>query len=340
MSKLLVICGPTATGKTSLGIKLAKKFNGEVISADSRQAYRGMDIGTGKEIGNVKFQISNVKFQISNVKLQIGYYKIDGITAWLYDVVEPDYRFSVADYVECANLVLKDIIRRKKLPILVGGTGFYIKSLLDGVETVGIPPDWEFREKLSNYQIIKLSNLLKSLDPAKWEKMNPSDRKNPRRLIRAFEIAQYKHTSEVEGTPPKAREDTSEVKAIDVLMVGLTAPNKVLYQRIDKRVEERVKQGVVEEIKSLLERGYSFKNSVLGETIGYKEFEPYLEGEIGLFEAIQKWKYDEHAYARKQMTWFKKALRQARGVWFDLTKRGFEKKIEEEVKNWFCKNPK
>jgi len=194
MSKVLIICGPTAVGKTALGVRLAKELNGEIISADSRQVYKGMDIGTGKDLPvNPKFeilnpkQILNSKFQILNY--QIGYYEIDGVKVWLLDIVEPDCQFSVADYVRCANSVIEDIWRRGKLPILVGGTGFYIKAIVDGIETIGVGPDWSLRRKLSNYQIIKLSNLLKKIDLEKWKRMNESDQKNPRRLVRAIEVA-------------------------------------------------------------------------------------------------------------------------------------------------------
>lgn len=325
LKKLIVILGPTASGKTDLSIKLARKFNGEVISADSRQVYKGMDIGTGKDIENSKFQIPNFK-SISNDKFQIGYYEIDEVKVWLYDVAEPSQTFNVAAYAKLANKALENICGRKKLPILVGGTGFYIKAVVDGIETIGFPPDWELREKLLNYQIIKLSKLLKQLDPKKWERMNESDRENPRRLIRAVEVALAKEPKPLAPSP----------YTLNPLFIGLTAPNKVLYQRIDGRVEKRVKEGILGEIENLLKEGYSWEKSVLGETIGYKEFKPYFEGEINPSEAIQRWKYDEHAYARRQVTWFKKALRQAQGTWFDITKRGFEKRINERVKDWLA----
>ena len=207
MKKLLIICGPTAIGKTKLALRLAKKLNGELVSADSRQVYKGMNIGTGKDLPvNSKFQTPNSKWfdgftilsevegQISNPKFQIpsyqiGYYKINGIKAWLLDIVKPDYRFSVADYVRCADLVIEDIWQRKKLPILVGGTGFYIRGIVDGIETIGIKPDLRLREKLRNYEITKLREILKRTCPERLRRMNKSDRNNPRRLVRAIEIA-------------------------------------------------------------------------------------------------------------------------------------------------------
>jgi len=381
MKNLLVICGPTATGKTSLAINLAKKFNGELISADSRQVYSRMDIGTGKDLpGNSKFQISNFKIQNSclpagrqnslpktagrhlrrpktaeQAKFKIGYYLFGEIPIWLYDVVEPDYRFNVADYVKCASWVIRDIWRRKKLPILVGGTGFYIKALIDGIETLGVPPDWELREKLSSCRVVELSNLLKELDYQRWQKMNESDRNNPRRLIRAIEIAK-----KIQNSPPKTagrhlrRPKTVEqagkiqipnLKFQNVLFIGLKAPYRVLYERIDRRVEERIKQGVIEEIKKLLKKGYNWENSVLGATIGYREWRPYFINsqflpyrQTGAIrnsqlkeEIITRWKHNEHAYARRQMTWFKK---DKRIHWFDISQKKWQDKIEELVKNW------
>jgi len=333
MNKLLVICGPTATGKTSLGIKLTKKFGGEIVSADSRQVYKGMDIGTGKDLPvNSKFQIPNSK-QIVNSKFQIGYYLLEEVPVWLYDVVEPNYRFNIADYVECASVVIEDIWRRKKLPILVGGTGFYIKAIIDGVETLGIPPDWELREKLSNCPIVQLSNKLKELDHERWRKMNEADRNNPRRLIRAIEIA---------GKIPNSKIQNQKSKIQKVLFIGLRAPYKFLYQKIDQRVEERVKRGIEKEIRNLLKRGYNWENSALGATIGYREWRPYFinsksENQNSKLkeEIIKRWKYNEHGYARRQMTWFKK---DKRINWFEINRPNWLLEVVNFVENWYYRN--
>lgn len=343
MKKLLIICGPTATGKTSLGIKLAKKFNGEIISADSRQVYKGMDIGTSKDLP----KNSNFQFLISNLRLknfQIGYYKIKGVRFWLYDIVEPDYPFNVSDWVKCANLVIKDIINRDKLPILVGGTGFYIKSLINGIETLEITPDWKLREKLSNYSTNQLASLLKRINLQRWEKMNASDRKNPRRLIRAIEITSVKNSKKKSLIHYNTLEYCSQ--SLNVLMIGLRAPFSFLYQRIDSRVEERLKMNAEREVRKLIKKGYNFENSVLGATIGYKEWKKFLEGKRFLSEIIQEWKFAEHAYVRRQMTWFRK---EKRIKWFDIQKKrwqdkqslSFYDKVEKEVLIWYTqKNAK
>jgi tRNA dimethylallyltransferase len=354
MNKLLVICGPTATGKTDLGIKLARKFNGEIVSADSRQAYRGMDIGTGKDLPvNSKFEILNPK-QIPNPKSQIpnsriGYYEINGIRTWLYDVVEPDYKFNVADYVRCADTVINDIWKRGKLPIMVGGTGFYIKAIIEGIQTAGVRPDWKLRKQLDGWTARQLGSLLGELNSGRWERMNESDRKNPRRLVRAIEIALQIRNSK---SPLRPRSEASEIRnkskiqnpksiIYNPLFVGLTAPYGVLYERIDKRVEERVKQGIINEIKGLLKRGYNWENSTLETTIGYKEWRECLKDakmqrckDAKIKEVIQRWKYDEHAYARRQMTWFRKTLRGNQGYWFDISEKGWENRLRNLVSQW------
>ena len=154
--KVLVVCGPTGVGKTSLALRLAKKFDGEIISADSRQVYKEMDIGTGKD-------------HPEEMKIH------------LIDVVIPNQEFSVAQYVDLAWKAIKDIWKREKLPIIVGGTGFYIKGLIDGIETLGVPPDWKLRKKLSNLDIKKLREILEKTCPERMRGMNESDRNNPRR---------------------------------------------------------------------------------------------------------------------------------------------------------------
>jgi len=347
MEKLLVICGSTATGKTALGIKLAKKFNSELVSADSRQVYRGMDIGTGKDLPvNSKLKTQNSKLNLKSKNLTIGFYEIEGVKLWLYDVVEPDYKFSVADYVKCANLVIQNIWQRKKLPILVGGTGFYIKGVVDGIETIGVPPDWELRKKLLNCSIAQLLSRLGGLDPERLARMNESDKNNPRRLIRAIEIALQSQKANI-----KKQKYIVESEKIDILIVGLLASYKELYRRIDQRVEKRVKQGIGEEIRKLLKKGYSFDNSALGTTIGYREWRQYFieqniykrvrSGEpISIYsslvkDAIQRWKFAEHRLARRQMTWFKK---DKRICWFDITKQGWQDKVEQLVRSWYNSN--
>ena len=331
MKKILVICGPTATGKTGLGIKLAKKFSGEVVSFDSRQVYQGMDIGTGKEIQNSKFKIQNL-----GKGIKIGYYLISGVRTWLYDVVAPDYRFNAADYYQVALPVIKDIWRHDKLPILVGGTGFYLEALLEGMPTLGVPPDWSLRKKLEKESVEDLQKKLKKIAPFRWQKMNPSDRANPRRLIRALEVAAFgekkeKNTREFLGVKKEFCLDKEAV-----LKIGLKAPFPLLKKRIDQRVEERLKQGLLEEIEGLLAKGYRFDNSRLGETLAYQEWREWFEGKeqtVALSqEIIEVWKKHEYQYARRQMTWFKK---DKEIIWFDINDKNYQEKVAKLVEVWY-----
>jgi len=314
MKKLLVIVGPTATGKTGLGIKLAKKFDGELVSADSRQVYQGMDIVTGKDVADANFQS--------------GYYLINGVRVWLYDVVKPDYQFNVADYLRCATAVIKDIWRRGKLPIIVGGTGLYIKGLIDGIETAAIKPDWQLRKKLAGLSVGRLATFLKRVNLQKWEQMNESDRRNPRRLIRAIEIA--KAAVSPRRSPLMANTIRGETAEKNLLMIGLKAPFAFLYQRIDERVIRRLEAGAEREMKQLFKK-YSFENSILKATIGYRQWYDYLQGKTGKQEAIRRWQFAEHAYARRQMTWFKK---DARIKWFDICDKKWQDKTVSYVCPW------
>lgn len=308
MSKLLVICGPTATGKTSLALKLAEKFGGEVLSADSRQLYRGMDIITGKDLP-VK-----IKNQISNIKIR------------LVDLVDPTESFSVAQWRKEAQKVLHKVWKEKKPPILVGGTGFYIKSVVDGIETINVPPNKRLRAMLAGKSAEELYDMLGQLDSSRAASMNRSDRKNPRRLVRAIEVAQWK-------TEDRERKTDGEDgrQKMDALMVGLTAPRNVLYKRIDERVEKRLKEGALEEVKQLLRRGVSWDFQAM-QGLGYRQLRDYFEKKASLQEAVGAWKTAEHQYARQQLTWFK---RDKRIRWFDIDKEGWRSQVEKLVQSWY-----
>ncbi len=325
LNKILVLCGPTATGKTDLGIELAKELDGEIVSADSRQVYKGMDVGTGKDLPkNSKFKIQNSKLQFKSQKYDVGYYLFNDVPVWLLDIVKPGYQFTVADYIECANLVINNIWKRGKLPILVGGTGFYIKGVVDGIETLGVEPDWELREKLKNEKTEKLKDILGELDPQKLAGMNESDINNPRRLIRAIEIEKSSN-NQIPAVNPRLNLD-------NILMIGLAAPYEIIYERINKRVKKRIREGLIEETKRLINNGYSWDNSVLGTTIGYREWKPYFENKETKEDAMKCWEYDEHSYARRQMTWFK---RDNRINWIDITQNNRKDNLENIVKKWY-----
>lgn len=320
MNRLLVICGPTATGKTSLASKLAQKFNGELVSADSRQVYKGLDIGTGKDL------LPDSRFQIPDSDSN-GYYLLNGINLWGYDIADPKKEFSVAHYLKFAVKKVEDIEKRGKLPILVGGTGFYIKGLTDGVPTVEVPVNKNLRSMLEKKSADELYESLSSIDSIKAASLNVSDRKNPRRLIRALEVATWNidHSNKVPS--PDSRFTTPD----SILFVGLTASKDVLDSRINKRVDARVKKGAKIEVENLIKNGLNWDNQSMM-SMGYREWRDYFEGEVDEETVIEEWKKDERKYAKRQMTWFKK---DKRIDWFNVSESNYTKKVENLVKKWF-----
>lgn len=224
-NKALIICGPTATGKTALALQIAKEFNGELVSADSRQVYIGKDIITGKDIPqNFHKEISDVKW-----RNKLLTYYTDGFTRiWLLDIVSPNEEFNVSFWKECADLVITDISQRGKLPIVVGGTGLYIKSLAQNLSQITIPPNPNLRKKLESKDINRMFNYLNKIDPAKATSLNISDKNNPRRLVRAIEISLSKSTI------------NHQQANYELLQIALTAPKEFLYQRVDQRVIDRI----------------------------------------------------------------------------------------------------
>lgn len=270
MSKpLLIISGPTATGKTALAVKLAKKYQGELISADSRQIYRGMDIGTGKD-------------------------HPPGVKIHLVDLITPDQSFSVAQYQKFALAKITEIQSRGKLPIVVGGTGQYIDSLINPhTETFSVKPNQFLRFFLNKLPLNFLQFTLKTLNFKTFKLLNNSDLHNPHRLIRKIEISLSPKVSKFEN-----------FKFENFLHISLTASNSFLYQQIDQRVEQRLRLGLIDEIKTLLTT-YFWSDPGLN-TLAYKQFQPFFNKKSSLESCITVWRFAEHAYARRQKTWFKK----------------------------------
>lgn len=316
MKKLLVLCGPTSTGKTKLGIILAKKFNGEIISADSRQVYRNMDIGTGKDLPK------DSKFEFNDNGL--GFYIVDGVRLYGYDLVDPKEEFSVSKYLNFASAAIKRIEANGKLPIVVGGTGLYIKGVVDGIPTADVPRNDDLRVMLSKKIADELYESLSQIDSLKAASFNSSDKKNPRRLIRAIEVAQYSIDHPIPANHLDPKRDRS------TLFIGLTAPRLVLESNIDKRVDARIKDGFPTEVKRLLKIGVDWNNQAMM-SLGYRQWRDVVEGAVDTEIVISEWKKEERKYARRQMVWWKK---DPRVNWFDISLPGYQKKVENMIETW------
>jgi tRNA dimethylallyltransferase len=295
LPKLIVILGPTASGKTDLSLKLAKKFKGEIVNADSRQIYRGMNIGTGKVVDK------------------------NGVKHYLLDIVNPDEEFTLADYKKQAVVAIRDILKRGKVPLLVGGTGLYIQAIVDNLEIPAVPPNKKLRAQFEKEikksgALVKWYKKLLKLDPGAAKVV---DAKNPRRIIRALEVCL------ATGKPfSKLREKGEPL--FDVLQIGINLPRQKLYENIDQRVEQMIKDDLVGETKKLLKKYKSDLPSMSG--IGYREVGDYLNGVYGISEAAQRIKFRTHAYARRQMTWFR---RDKRIKWIKNYKEA-----ENKIKKW------
>ena len=290
--KLIVVLGPTASGKSDLAVKLGRRFSGEVISADSRQVYRGMDIGTGK----------------------VTKEEMRGISHYLLDVASPKRRFTVAQYRKLALKAINKIFKKNRIPIICGGTGFYIQSVVDGLVIPEVAPDWKLRKKLEKKSVQELYKILKKLDPRRAKAI---DKNNPRRLIRAIEIV-----IKTNGPVP-----ILEKKPLpySVLIIGIKKSPDKLKKLIKKRLLKRLKTGMVEEVKKLHKDGVSWKR-LDGFGLEYRWVTRYLTdflnphgylGDVGhpkyrnfeksdFFKKLQK---DIERYAKRQMTWFKRDQR-------------------------------
>jgi len=274
-NKLIVILGPTASGKSELSIELAKKFNGEVVSADSRQIYQEMNIGTAKV----------TKREMNN------------ISHYLIDIIKPDQEFTLAQFKQKAIRIIKDIQKRGKIPFLVGGTGLYIQSIVDNLDIPDVKPNKKLRdglEKLSNQELL---SQLKKLDP---DTANSIDFHNKRRLIRALEVCLI-------TKKPFSKQKKKGKKLFDTLQIGISLDKKTLEQRISQRADKMIKKGLIKEVGNLLIR---YKTSLPSlNSIGYTEIIQYLENKISLDQAKSLINQHSLQYAKRQITWFKRDKR-------------------------------
>ncbi len=348
--KILFIVGPTGTGKTKLALKIAKKFNGDLISADSRQVYTGMEVGTGKDLP-VNFKLTTV-----NLKIKASVFTTNGLTCYSdgkirifgYDLVDPDVEFSVADWIRFASPVIQKIWQEEKLPIVVGGTGLYIRALIWDLPEMFIPRNMELRKELYKLNVKDLQMRLEQLNKAKFAMMNRSDQNNPRRLVRAIEIEKAKtSTSDSESLNDRRIivYQTSDIGIekifrADKLLIGLTTEKQTIYQNIERRVKHRLAQGILREIKSLLAKGYDWDLSAFT-AMGYDIWKDYFiksrqlpksEQKKLKQEIIQKWILSERQYAKRQLIWFKK---EPGIIWFDIKNADYEKRILQKIETWY-----
>lgn len=278
--KVIVIIGPTASGKTSLSIELAKQIKGEIISCDSMQIYKDMDIGSAKPTKEER----------------------QGIKHYLIDEVLPTERFSVAEYKKRAEKAIEEILAKGKMPIVVGGTGLYVNSLIDGIEYDSMPLDETYREKLMKMAekeegLKKLYEQAKKIDEEAIQKISPNDKK---RIVRILEIY---HTTGKNKTEQEKLSRQKEVK-YDYKIFVLNIERPILYERINKRVDIMLEQGLIEEVKNLIQKYPTFPTAM--QAIGYKEMVAYLKNQITKEEAIEKIKQESRRYAKRQITWFKR----------------------------------
>ncbi len=285
-NKILVILGPTSSGKSDIAIKLAKRFNGEIISADSRQIYRGMDTGTGKVSGKY---ISNNEALISQ-----------GIPHHMIDIVSPRTDFNVAKFKKRAEKIIGDILRRGKLPIICGGTGFWIKAIIDNANFPEVKPDWKLRKKLEKYSTNKLFMMLKKLDSGRAKNI---DAKNKVRLVRAIEIAKS-----LGKVPTKEKIHDLRFKKYEFLQIGIKLSKNELHGKIEKRVRQRFRLGMIEEVAKLHGQGLSWKK-IQSFGLAYLWIPLYLQNNLSKKDLVEKVIQAEKNYAKRQMTWFKRDKR-------------------------------
>ncbi|MGF3102685.1 tRNA (adenosine(37)-N6)-dimethylallyltransferase MiaA [Rossellomorea sp. DUT-2] len=303
--KVIVLIGPTAVGKTNTSIELAKRYNGEIISGDSMQVYKKMNIGTAK----------------------ITPEEMEGVPHHLLDIKDPWESFSVADFQQLVRKKISEIHSRGKVPLIVGGTGLYIQSVLYDYQFTETPGDEHFREELEA-SLEKngsewLHDRLVSVDPVSAGNIH---RNNTRRVIRALEI--YHCTGK---TMSEYQEKQSQELQYDVALIGLTMDRERLYERINLRVDLMMKQGLLEEVKELYDEGIRNVQSV--QAIGYKELYDYFDGTVSLERAIESLKQNSRRYAKRQLTWFRNKMDVA---WFDMTNDSQRTKNIEDISEFIA----
>lgn len=301
---MLVLAGPTATGKTGLAIELARRLNGEIVSADSRQIYKGMDIGTAKPTAEQRALAPH----------------------HLLDIITPDTTYTLAEYQADAQAAIAAIHQRGRLPLLVGGTGLYIRAVVDNLAIPEVAPQWELRRELEaraeREGAAALHAQLAAIDPASAASIDP---RNLRRVIRALEVCLTtgRPFSEQQGARPSPYRP---------LLLGLTCERPLLYQRADQRVDAMLAAGLIDEVRRLVAEGYAWNLPAMT-SLGYSEIGAYLRGESALKEAVERLKLNTHSYIRRQYTWFRP---DPRIHWLDNCAADLEARALTFIESWLA----
>lgn len=298
-NKLLTIVGPTAVGKTALSLHLAQTFNGEIVSADSRLFYRGMDIGTAKPSAAEQTAVPH----------------------HFIDICNPNETLTLGEYQAQAYQVINEILGRERLPMLVGGTGQYVKAVVEGWGIPRVAPHPNLRQALEKLGQEELGRWLTALDPIKAAEL---DHRNVRRVIRALEVTL------VRGIPISVQQKKSP-PPYDILMLGLKREREELYQRIDARVDQMVADGLLDEVQAMLDAGYGWRLPAMS-GLGYRQLRPYFEGKQTLEEALDRIKFETHRFARQQNTWFR--LDDEQITWLDAADDNLLEQTTEMVHAW------
>ncbi len=305
--RLIAIVGPTGIGKSALALPLARRWEGEIVNADSRQVYRHMDIGTAKPSPAERSLVPH----------------------HLYDIVDPDGEFNLALYQSLASSTIEAIHNRGRLPFLVGGSGQYVWAVLEGWAIPEVPPDRALREELESRArsegTERLYRELRELDPRAAARIDP---RNARRIVRALEVCL------LSGRPFSELQARSS-PPFDALIIGLTMERQALYRRIDERVDRMIAEGFIAEVKGLLERGYALDLPAMS-SLGYREIGTYLLGKMSLADAVQRIKFETHRFARYQSTWFRP--KDPRIHWLRV-EEGVERAAEELIGRWVHSDP-
>lgn len=300
---MLAIVGPTTAGKTELSLHLASLFDGEIISADSRLIYRGLDIGTAKPSITERLRVAH----------------------HLIDICPPDQTLTLGQYLKLAYAIADDVHDRNRLSLLVGGTGQYIYAFTEGWQVPDVAPDTLLRTTLETMGEQELSRWLKEIDPKAAQNI---DSRNIRRVVRALEVAML-------SGRPISQLQTKRSPAYLINMIGLTCSREILYKRIDDRVDHMMSAGFLEEVEHLLNQGFDhYLPSMSG--LGYRQLCAYLRGECTLEEAIVRIKFETHRYARQQNTWFKTDDPTIK--WFDVLHDNWVRDVEYFVESWLSGN--